>query len=82
MNDEHDLGYLKAKVQGLEERVSSHIAWEEEYHKSFEEKLDKISNSLTEHLSFYRFLKAAVYTLAFIAAFKFGDISDLWSNRN
>ena len=75
---ERELGRLAGEVTGIsdrleriDDRLNAHMREEE-----------KVLIKIHQQLSLSRFLwltvKAVVLTLAFIFAFKFGDISNLW----
>lgn len=78
-NTLHELGYIKGKVESIENKINNWIIEEQETHKVIMEKI----YSMKEQLSLYRFMimtaKAIGYTIIFILAFKFGDIKNLWT---
>lgn len=81
MIEPEDIGYLKSEVTNLKQKVDAHIEWEEKYHDAFATKLDRIEDTIKEHLTMFRFIKAILYTLVLIASFKFGEIKSLWANH-
>lgn len=76
--DDERIGYLTAKVEGVESLLKNHIDNEEEKLEKLHDKIDKA----LEQLSLYRFaisfIKVLGYSLVALLAFKFGDIKALW----
>jgi uncharacterized membrane protein YjjP (DUF1212 family) len=76
--DDQQIGYLTAKVEGLESLLKNHIENEESKLEAVHTKLDKALEQLSLYRFMLMFLKTVGYTLLFVLAFKFGDIKSLW----
>ena len=75
---ERELGRLAGEMSDIKERVSR---IDDKLDKHINDENDKLTH-ITHQLSLARFLwltvKAVTLTIAFIFAFKFGDIAGLW----
>jgi len=78
MNNE-EIGYIKAKVESLYDKVEEYRQGDIDAHKSIEQSLRDIRDQLSLYKHLVLFVKALGLTLLFIIAFKFGDIKELWS---
>ena len=83
-SDEH-LGYLTAKVEGLDSKIDTHMDSEEEKIErvekrigSLEEKVDKILEKTQTVRGMLLLLKFLGTAILFAVALKFGDIKTAW----
>ena len=75
---ERDIGRLESSVSALREDVSRIEGKLDDHIKEENKKLDHIKQQLSLARAMWLFLKAIVLTIAFVLAFKFGDIAGLW----
>ena len=77
-SNERDIGRMEQAILTLKEDV---IRVETKLDKHIEEENGKLTH-ISQQLSMARFvwltLKACVLTVAFVLAFKFGDVAGLW----
>ena len=85
-NDE-DLGYLKAtadrnmkQIDSLVEAFEKHAKVTEERTEEIMDKLQVMRDELNMYKTAIKVAKALGWTAAFVLAFKFGDIPDLWKD--
>lgn len=88
-------GYFKATVEqntkaveDLTDMFKSHVEYEMKHHKEQEErnkaqdeKIQKLHDDVNVYKTVIKVMKALGWTAAFLLAFKFGDIADLWRDE-
>ena len=86
--DEHELGYMKATVEQntkeisrLAELLETHVKKTQEDTEEIKVCMRQLRDELNTYKTIIRFLKALGWTAAFILAFKFGDIAELWEKK-
>jgi septation ring formation regulator EzrA len=92
---EEDIGYLKGQMESIKELITSHVTesradradlrseiqgLREDVANTKEELGNQVSELESELTKYKHMFRAVLLTIAFIATFKFGDISSLWRN--
>jgi predicted RecB family endonuclease len=84
---DEELGYLKATVEQnsetlaeLKDMFKEHARKEQETTEELAARIHKLHEDVNVYKTVIKVLKALGWTAAFILAFKFGDIPELWGH--
>lgn len=84
MNND-DMGYLRAKVEGLEGKIDEHLEWDREVHGKLDQRFDAVVNRLDAlhddvctARSFLALLKLLAVTVFSIITLRFDAVKAAW----
>ena len=87
--DTHDekIGYITGKLEEVQsdiaeikDNLAQHTLKEDEVIDVISQRLSKIEHNMSLTVFVWRLIRAIGLTVAFILAFKFGDIGELWKH--